>query len=31
VIHAVRLVEGLRQQDSDMDNDVRALLRQLEA
>jgi hypothetical protein len=25
------LVEGLRQQDSDMDNDVRALLRQLEA
>jgi chromosomal replication initiator protein len=30
VIHAVRLVEGLRQQDSDMDNDVRALLRQLE-
>ena len=31
VIHAVRLVEGLRLQDSDMDNDVRALLRQLEA
>ena len=31
VINAVRLVEGLRQQDSDMDNDVRALLRQLEA
>ena len=31
VIHAVRLVEGLRAQDSDMDNDVRALLRQLEA
>ena len=31
VIHAVRLVEGLRQQDSEMDNDVRALLRQLEA
>jgi hypothetical protein len=27
----VRLVEGLRQQDSEMDNDVRALLRQLEA
>jgi len=25
------LVEGLRQQDSDIDNDVRALLRQLEA
>ncbi len=31
VIHAVRLVEDLRAQDSDMDNDVRALLRQLEA
>jgi chromosomal replication initiator protein len=31
VIHAVRLVEGLRAQDTDMDNDVRALLRQLEA
>ncbi len=31
VIHAVRLVEGLRQQDSEMDNDVRTLLRQLEA
>lgn len=31
VIHAVRLVEDLRRQDSDMDNDVRALLRQLEA
>lgn len=31
VIHAVRLVEDLRKQDSDMDNDVRALLRQLEA
>ncbi len=31
VIHAVRLVEDLRQSDSDMDNDVRALLRQLEA
>ena len=29
--NSVRLVEGLRQQDSDMDNDVRALLRQLEA
>lgn len=31
VIHAVRLVEDLRAQDSDMDNDVRTLLRQLEA
>jgi chromosomal replication initiator protein len=31
VIHAVRLVEGLRRQDSEMDNDVRTLLRQLEA
>jgi chromosomal replication initiator protein len=31
VIHAVRLVEDLRRMDSDMDNDVRALLRQLEA
>jgi chromosomal replication initiator protein len=31
VIHAVRLVEGLRSQDSEMDNDVRTLLRQLEA
>lgn len=31
VIHAVRLVEDLRQSDSEMDNDVRALLRQLEA
>jgi chromosomal replication initiator protein len=31
VIHAVRLVEGLRNQDSEMDNDVRTLLRQLEA
>ncbi|MEE9434622.1 MAG: chromosomal replication initiator protein DnaA [Sphingorhabdus sp.] len=31
VIHAVRLVENLRAQDSDMDNDVRTLLRQLEA
>jgi chromosomal replication initiator protein len=31
VIHAVRLVEVLRKQDSEMDNDVRTLLRQLEA
>jgi chromosomal replication initiator protein len=31
VIHAVRLVESLRGQDSEMDNDVRTLLRQLEA
>jgi chromosomal replication initiator protein len=31
VIHAVRLVEDLRRQDSEMDNDVRTLLRQLEA
>lgn len=31
VIHAVRLVEDLRAQDSDIDNDVRTLLRQLEA
>jgi chromosomal replication initiator protein len=31
VIHAVRLVEDLRRMDNDMDNDVRALLRQLEA
>ncbi len=31
VIHAVRLVEDLRRIDNDMDNDVRALLRQLEA
>jgi chromosomal replication initiator protein len=31
VIHAVRLVDDLRRQDSDMDNDVRTLLRQLEA
>ena len=31
VIHAVRLVEELRGKDSEMDNDVRALLRQLEA
>jgi chromosomal replication initiator protein len=31
VIHAVRLVEVLRSQDSEMDNDVRTLLRQLEA
>ena len=31
VIHAVRLVEDLRREDSEMDNDVRALLRQLEA
>jgi chromosomal replication initiator protein len=31
VIHAVRLVETLRGQDSEMDNDVLTLLRQLEA
>ncbi len=31
VIHAVRLVEDLRRMDNDMDNDVRALLRQLES
>lgn len=31
VIHAVRLVEGLRAQDDEIDNDVRSLLRQLEA
>jgi chromosomal replication initiator protein len=31
VIHAVRLVEQLRAQDSEMDNDVRMLLRQLES
>ena len=30
VIHAVRLIEDLRQRDSDMDGDVRSLLRQLE-
>jgi chromosomal replication initiator protein len=31
VIHAVKLVEQLRAQDSEMDNDVRMLLRQLES
>jgi len=31
VIHAVKLVEQLRGEDSEMDNDVRMLLRQLEA
>lgn len=31
VIHAVKLVEGLRAQDDEIDNDVRALLRQLES
>ncbi|KRA81282.1 chromosomal replication initiator DnaA [Altererythrobacter sp. Root672] len=31
VIHAVRLIEDLRQRDSDMDGDVRSLLRQLES
>ncbi len=31
VIHAVRLVEQLRAEDSEMDNDVRMLLRQLES
>lgn len=31
VIHAVRLVEDLRREDSEMDNDVRTLLRQLES
>ncbi|MEO6387581.1 MAG: chromosomal replication initiator protein DnaA [Croceibacterium sp.] len=30
VIHAVRLIEDLRKRDSDMDGDVRSLLRQLE-
>ena len=30
VIHAVRLIEDLRQRDADMDGDVRSLLRQLE-
>ncbi|WP_052208489.1 chromosomal replication initiator protein DnaA [Croceibacterium mercuriale] len=30
VIHAVRLIEDLRQRDSEMDGDVRSLLRQLE-
>jgi chromosomal replication initiator protein len=30
VIHAVRLIEDLRLRDSDMDGDVRSLLRQLE-
>lgn len=31
VIHAVRLIEDLRQRDADMDSDVRSLLRQLES
>ncbi len=31
VIHAVRLIENLRQRDADMDGDVRSLLRQLES
>lgn len=31
VIHAVRLIEELRQRDADMDGDVRSLLRQLES
>ncbi|MBV1918033.1 MAG: chromosomal replication initiator protein DnaA [Sphingomonadaceae bacterium] len=31
VIHAVRLIEELRTRDSDMDGDVRSLLRQLES
>jgi len=31
VIHAVKLVEQLRGEDSEMDNDVRMLLRQLES
>ena len=31
VIHAVRLIEGLRTRDADMDGDVRSLLRQLES
>ncbi len=31
VIHAVKLVEGLRAADDEIDNDVRTLLRQLEA
>ncbi len=31
VIHAVRLIETLRDQDADMDSDVRSLLRQLES
>ncbi|MFC4254274.1 chromosomal replication initiator protein DnaA [Croceibacterium xixiisoli] len=31
VIHAVRLIEDLRKRDSDMDGDVRSLLRQLES
>ena len=30
VIHAVRLIEDLRQRDAEMDGDVRSLLRQLE-
>ncbi len=30
VIHAVRLIEELRQRDADMDGDVRSLLRQLD-
>ena len=31
VIHAVRLIEDLRQRDADMDGDLRSLLRQLES
>ena len=31
VIHAVKLVEQLRGEDTEMDNDVRMLLRQLES
>ena len=31
VIHAVRLIEDLRKRDTDMDGDVRSLLRQLES
>ena len=31
VIHAVRLIEDLRQRNADMDGDVRSLLRQLES
>ena len=31
VIHAVRLIEDLRERDADMDGDVRSLLRQLES
>lgn len=31
VIHAVRLIEDLRQRDADIDGDVRSLMRQLES